>query len=225
VQLARPTFVLVCLLTAVHTPIQADEPDHPHVALARDVLTELNLLRDDPAAYAVYLEEMRGKYQGTLLTRGTLAPIQTVEGEAALIEAIDELKGARRARAMRLSDGLTRAASDHVRDQGPTGGVGHRGSDGSNSLIRISRHGRSSGRSGEVIDYGWTNARDVVVDLLIDDGIADRGHRRSILDPRYSLAGVSCGGHSRYRIMCVVEMAERFRDDASDITVAQGGQQ
>lgn len=180
-------------------------------ALEADVLAEINLLRRDPVAYANIVRGWEANYRGNvLLVPGQNKAIKTVEGAAALREAIAVLESTSSSQTMGWLDGLSRAAADHVRVQGATRTIGHRGEDGSNSLQRISRHGVSRGRSAEVIDYGWDNARDIVIDLLVDDGIADRGHRRALLDPLYANAGVSCGGHARYGVMCVVEMAERF---------------
>lgn len=185
--------------------------------LEHAILSEINVLRADPPAYARRLEAMAKHYDGVLMLRGAgLAPIRTVEGKAALLEAIDALHDALALPPLLATSGLARAARDHVVDTGPTGAVGHRGTDGSNSLQRISRRGSSEGLSGEVAVYGWDAAQDVVVDLLIDDGIRDRSHRRALLRPQYAQAGAACGAHARFRIMCVVEMAERFRDADAD---------
>lgn len=189
-------------------------------ALERSVLAEVNRLREDPRAYVATLKQWQGQYRGNiLLVPGQNKAIRTVEGEAALTEAIAAVGATPRLPRMAPLTALDRAAEDHVAAQGATRTIGHRGNDGSNSFERISRHGRSHGRSAEVIDYGWDRAQDIVVDLLVDDGISDRGHRKALLDPVYVVAGVACGPHARYGIMCVVEMAERF--EAPPITLAR----
>jgi uncharacterized protein YkwD len=188
-------------------------------ALERSVLAEVNRLRAHPAAYVATLQRWQGAYRDdVLLVPGQNKAIRTTEGEAALLEAIDVVERTPPLPRLTPIEALARAASDHVQAQGATRLIGHRGHDGSNSLQRISRHGRSRGRSAEVIDYGWDQASDIVADLLIDDGIADRGHRRALLDPVYVVAGVACGPHQRYGLMCVVEMAERF--EAAPVTLA-----
>jgi uncharacterized protein YkwD len=211
--LASPTTTAFALESASPSPS----------ALEAAVLQEINALRADPHGYADTLRSWQGNYRGDVLVLpGQDKAIRTTEGEAALVEAIAVLEATPAAQTMGWLDGLSRAAHDHVAAQGATRTIGHRGQDGSNSLQRISRHGKSRGRSAEVIDYGWGDAKNIVIDLLVDDGIADRGHRRALLDPLYSTAGVSCGSHARYGVMCVVEMAERF--DAfpatADVTLA-----
>ena len=223
--LIRTILTVAFVATAARPgPAAASPNDDPKRtrALEAAVLAELNRLRADPPAYARELEAMRAQYRGTLLTRGPgQAPIATVEGVAALDEAIAALKASRKAVALVASSGLGAAAHDHVVDEGPTGAFGHKGSDGSNSFQRISRHGRSGGLSGEVIDYGWSDAKDIVIDLLVDDGVRDRGHRTNVLHPLYAQAGVSCGPHAHYGVMCVVEMAEQYTDADTAIASAQ----
>lgn len=188
--------------------VQTHAAPDPH--LDDDVLQEINLLRTDPAAYAAHLDVWRARFTDTLMTRPAGLPIRTSEGVAPVLEAIAVLRATPPLPPLSPSTALALAARDHVRDQAATGAVGHRGSDGSTSFHRISRHGRSAGRSAEVIDYGWSSARDIVLDLLVDDGVADRSHRTHLLMARYALAGAACGPHARYGVMCVVEVAESF---------------
>ena len=72
---------------------------------------------------------------------------------------------------LRWSKGLAAAAADHVRDQGPIGGLEHRGTDGSDPARRASRHGRWVQGMAENIAYGENPAREVVIQLLVDDGV------------------------------------------------------
>jgi uncharacterized protein YkwD len=111
---------------------------------------------------------------------------------------------------LRWSKGLAAAAADHVRDQGPTGGLEHRGTDKSDPARRASRHGRWLGAMAENIAYGENPAREVVIQLLVDDGVPDRGHRDNILDPGWTVEGVACGPHRRYEQMCVMDLAARY---------------
>ncbi len=206
-------------LLSPYTTSPSSPARHAPSALERSVLAEVNRLRDNPAAYVDTLRLWQGAYRDNiLLVPGQDKAIHTTEGEAALTEALGVLARTGPLSHLRSMEALAWAAEDHVLAQGATRTIGHRGADGSNSLQRISRHGRSRGRSAEVIDYGWDQAQDIVVDLLIDDGIADRGHRRALLDPVYVVAGVACGPHLRYGVMCVVEMAERF--DLPSVTIA-----
>jgi hypothetical protein len=50
-----------------------------------------------------------------------------------------------------------------------------------------------------------------VLTLLIDDGVANRGHRQRILNAGYKVVGVACGGH-KLGSMCVITFAGGFTD-------------
>jgi uncharacterized protein YkwD len=111
---------------------------------------------------------------------------------------------------------MSAAAADHVRDQGPRGGLGHAGTDRSAPATRVRRYGRWFGVVSENIQYGRAaSARDVVADLLIDDGVPDRGHRRNIFDSAIRVAGAACGPHAMYAQMCVIVHAGDFAEATS----------
>lgn len=178
--------------------------------LAREIHAETNLLRRNPSAYAEHLERMLPRFDGDLLERPGRPDLRTDEGAAAVREAITSLRARKPVGPLTWSEGLAAAAADHVRDQGPVGGLEHEGTDGSDPARRASRYGRWLGSMAENIAYGENPAREVVMQLLVDDGVPDRGHRDNILDPGWSVEGVACGPHQRYEQMCVMDLAARF---------------
>jgi uncharacterized protein YkwD len=180
--------------------------------LARDVHAETNLLRRDPPAYAGYLERLLPRFDGRLLERPGRSNLRTDEGPAAVREAIAALKSRRPVPQLRWSKGLARAAADHVRDQGPVGGLEHRGTDRSDPSRRASRYGRWIQGLAENIAYGENPAREVVIQLLVDDGVPDRGHRNNLLDGDWGAEGIACGPHRRYGQMCVMDFAVRYAE-------------
>jgi len=97
-----------------------------------------------------------------------------------------------------------------VKDQGPIGGLEHRGTDGSDPARRAGRRGRWLVAMAENIAFGENPAREVVIQLLVDDGVPDRGHRTNLLDPRWGAEGVACGPHRQYRQICVMDYAARY---------------
>lgn len=176
------------------------------------MVSELNRARTNPAAYARSIERLIPDYNGTLLKRSDAAvPVRTIEGASAAREAIAALRAERPVAAVASSSALADAARDLAVDQSRTGRVGHTGSDGSTPLTRIARYGRWSITTNESVGYGpFVHGRDVVQDLIIDDGVRDRGHRRNIYDPTARLVGVACRSHPVYRIVCVIDQAGAF---------------
>ena len=203
--------VLLALSPSERSLPQVRTEQNPDWArLARQIHDETNLARRDPRAYARHLQAMLPRFDGKLLERPGRPLLRTEEGAAAVREAIDALRAHQPAPVLRWSQGLAGAAADHVRDQGPIGGLEHRGTDGSSPAQRAERRGRWFGAMAENIAYGDNPARQVVIQLLVDDGVPDRGHRDNILDPRWGTEGVACGPHREYRQICVMDYAMRY---------------
>lgn len=181
--------------------------------LERGVLAELNRARENPREFAEMLDTIAGWYEGKLLRRpGAGIVFETVEGAPAVHEAARVLRRMAALPAFDRSEGLALAARDHVRDQGPPGRMGHRGSDGSTTSDRAERYGKWNFVLSENIAYGPLDARGMVVGLIVDDGVPDRGHRLNIYDARVRVAGVSCGPHRVYGRMCVIVHAGGYSD-------------
>lgn len=173
------------------------------------IIHEMNRVRANPAAYARELETLRQHFRGRLLREpGQTSDRITNEGVSALDDAVAWLRRQRPVGPLNTNGRLALAAGDHARMQGPRGNCGHGGPDGSSPLDRVARRGLSPDIVGEVIAYGPDTARDVVRELIIDDGVADRGHRIAIFDQEYTRAGAACGPHAAYGAMCVVDFAD-----------------
>jgi uncharacterized protein YkwD len=204
------------LTETVVTPGEIEGSDaHDLADVERQVIWHLNLVRRDPARYAREFVEPRLKFfAGTLYLEpgspANFAGIETEEGIAAVQEAVRVLKATPPRPALTASHGLSLAAADHARDQSATGLTGHGGSDGSTMQIRVGRYGQWQRALGENIVYGADNARDMVVELLIDDGVPGRGHRKSILNPDFDRVGVAITTHPQYGHICVIDFAAGF---------------
>ena len=172
------------------------------------VFTELNRFRSDPAAYAEYLRDYRPRFEGKLLVSNddSEIDIMTREGVAAVDEAIRDLRREKPLAELEWSDALARAAADHVAVQSRSGAVGHY-TRGSGPGERMKARGGGP-YVNEVITYGHHTPEGVVDQLLIDDGVPDRGHRHSLLRPTHRYAGIACGRHPVHRTMCVTLMSQ-----------------
>ncbi|MBW8304721.1 MAG: hypothetical protein K0M78_12470 [Brevundimonas sp.] len=184
----------------------ADGPRTGEAVLRADIVDELNAARTDPAAYARKARALRALFRGDRMERPGEITLVTREGAAAVDEAVAFLERQTPLPALRDSPGLGRAAADHAGEQGRTGDIAHLGADGSGPADRMRRYGRWSA-TGEAIAYGPDRAEDVILQLIVDDGVPDRGHRRILFNPAYTLVGAACGPHPVWRRVCVLDFA------------------
>jgi uncharacterized protein YkwD len=180
--------------------------------LEKDVILEMNKVRANPKKYAeLYIQPTLRFFEGNLYKRPGEIILQTKEGKKAVEECIKVLSKAKGVSILTPESGLSRAAKDHTADQGSTGQVGHGGSDGSDPFKRMERYGGGFMTAGENIAYGEKSGRDIVVQLLVDDGVPSRGHRESILNDDFKQTGVSFSSHPGYRTMCVIAYAAGYK--------------
>lgn len=88
------------------------------------------------------------------------------------------------------------SAKSHAYQSGLTGYVGH---DRKTRDSKLKKH-----YFGECCDYGHKDPLDIVLSLLIDEGIASLGHRFVCLTG-YTKLGVSLQHHKKYRINAVLD--------------------
>ena len=206
----RFSFSLLFFTLAIHSALAGEEKSADAGSTsARVVIRELNLARQNPALYATFIEELRGRMNGNVMVLPGHTRIRTKEGPRALDEAIHFLRSARPQASLALSPGMSRAAADHCADQA-SGGFGHAGRDSSHADGRIARYGTFGGCWGENISYGKASARDVVLALIIDDGLPARKHRNNIFNPNFNFAGAAFGRHARFGTVCSMDFAGTY---------------
>lgn len=201
------------ILTATVCAAQGEKSTGDMDQDERAVLGELNLARTRPSEYAQYVEEHKRNFRGPLfvLIDGRKTT-RTVEGFKAVDEAIALLQSTTPVPALSASRSLTLAARDHVKDIGPRAMTGHAGADGSQPIDRIRRYGTPRTASGEVITFGSVSARSIVVQLIVDDGVPGRDHRKNIFEPDFRVAGIAIGPHRTYEQVCVIDFADQMNE-------------
>ncbi|WP_306591708.1 CAP domain-containing protein [Geothrix sp. 21YS21S-4] len=185
-------------------------PQEKATAFERAVVQEMSDARARPRAYAAHLRELRPYFEGALWKRPDRVPLRTEEGVAALDEAVAFLESLQPMGPLRFNEGLARAARAHARDIGPRGSLDHAGADGSSLSARLNRLGAWHGLIAENIATYEDDPRQVVLQLIIDDGVASRGHRRSLFNPDLHQAGAGVAPHRQYRTIIVIDYADGF---------------
>ena len=210
------TFVLLlfsCATGSFDKGAESRIPQSDTRVLAEEIVRELNFVRTNPKRYAAEVLEPRLKYfDGNMYAEPGKVRLLTQEGIAPVQECIRVLKTTTAVEPLTLEAGLCRSAQWLADDQARTGAMGHTGSDGSNLVTRISRYGTWGILCGENCAYGSVTARDIVVQLLIDDGVQGRGHRVNILKQEFKKVGVGFNktGKAAYGAVTVMDFTGSY---------------
>jgi hypothetical protein len=155
-------------------------------ALEKDVIWILNLARTNPQLFLnTVLLDSKSEYYS--------APESRNNYKQSLIRDLKKMKPA--ASLIQPDQSLFSSAACHAFNSGKTGYVGHE---------RNWKDCKWSA-SAECCSYGFEDPLDIVMQLLIDDGVPSLGHREICLSYAYGQIGVSIQPHSVWRYNCVLD--------------------
>ena len=106
---------------------------------------------------------------------------------------------------------LSYAAQDLVADIGERGVVSHQDKDGNYMSERIEKYCEWDYCANEVIEVSSKNPQDILISLLVDDGVRNRADRNALFKNIYNYVGIACGPHSEYEIVTVLVFAGGIR--------------
>ncbi|GHT60414.1 hypothetical protein FACS1894109_18040 [Spirochaetia bacterium] len=190
--------------------------------IEKDVILEINKVRTDPKKYA---EDVLNPLLNTFIDNPWNDPLirrkgdtwlRTKEGKVVINELIAALQDTEPMQILTPSMGMSHAAKDHTKDRASHNTTGHVGSDGSQFWDRVNRYGKINlfqAGGGECLSYGSNTGIDIVLQLLIDDGVQSRGHRKILLNPNASKIGVGFGEHPQYKYMCTLDLAFDYSEE------------
>jgi uncharacterized protein YkwD len=154
-------------------------PGAPYMSILEwSMLEEINLLRGNPTGYVKYIEE----YKNSERAKGKGLSETTVN------ELIQELRSSPKLSILKPSECVYSAAQRHGRDIKQRGKSGHVGSDGSWPWDRVRKSCIGWQDGNENIVNGHDEVRHAVITLLIDEGLSNRGHRKTLLNPKWTHA-------------------------------------
>ena len=114
---------------------------------------------------------------------------------------------------LQIEEDLTVVAQGHATKSGKTGHMGHK-----DFKKRFkSLMGNPYYHVGENCSYGYEQAIDIVITLMIDEGIKDVGHRINILNEDFNSVGVAIRPHKNYRINCVIDFGQQKRSKLNEV--------
>lgn len=108
---------------------------------------------------------------------------------------------------------LTSVAQAHAKKTGEKGTTGHSGFKKRFEPLM----GNPYDHVGENCSYGYETAIEIVLSLLIDEGIKEVGHRNNILSPDFNSIGIAIRPHRSYRVTCVMDFGSMDRSGMNDV--------
>jgi len=174
------------------------------VTLLKAKVSSFSLVSTKPERDVIYYSNL-ARLDGKLFIKTILMPYLEAKGDTNpndpyISSLIADLNRLPRLKPLRSSPLLTKMAKDYAISSGKAGIIGH-----SNFDQRFSSLYRSGRTVGENCSYRQENALDAVIELLIDDGQEDLGHRHNILSPVFTRAAVSVAPHRDYDNVWVME--------------------
>lgn len=176
------------------------------------VIKEINQARNNPKKYIEYLEEYRKLLKGNVLHLPHQTPLVMIEGASAVDDAINDLRKTPKLDDLKNSRGLNLVAKKQLEDLIENPRLGHKGKDGTLLDQRLLRYGLVGLAYAENISYKISVAREVVLAMIVDDGVKSRSHRKNIFSPTFKVFGIACGTAKDSTAMCVAEFADDFSE-------------
>jgi hypothetical protein len=166
-----------------------------------EVAKQVNDLRMHPREWADYLAGLKP---------GPMDWIMRRDNPEGLSEAVNFLKSVKPRTPLVVSKGLSLAAAALVKDHGPKGLTGHRGSDGKDAYYRMNSYGIWDEKAGENLYYGYNNADKLIMAVLTEGGSLGLEQRRNVFSDDFHFIGIACGPHNVYGTMCIMDFAKTY---------------
>lgn len=175
------------------------------------ILVELNKVRTNPQSYIPQMEEYKKLFKGKNVDFPDYM-ITTFEGVGAVDEAIKFLRSAPKLAPFTYSTGLEKPARLQLNDLMENYSLGHTGKDGSNIPKRLAKFGKVGKLGAENTMDFFSNPKDIVMQMIIDDGLKSRGHRKNIFNKTFQQVGIAFGNGKDNKPITVMVFADSFTE-------------
>ena len=172
--------------------------------IKREVIAESNRIRTNPKAYIPILEGYLKNFDGNLLTLpGKNEILETEEGPMAYKEAIEFLKNQKPINVIEYDEEASKVALEYSKflSNSKEGQV----EDENQIEQRVEKYLDYDYSISENIDFGGSTGVEVIVNLLVDDGVKNRTHRENLFSDKYEYYGVGVFEHPDYDFCTVID--------------------
>ena len=179
-----------------------------------EVYNYINKARQEPGWVAEELGKIKKYYKDKEYRNPALGfHLLTDEGVAAVDDAITYLKNdIFPQKILNRSPALEKAAQKLADHLGPQGLTAHSAPEFSMET-RVKAQINETGAIAENVSFGWADPKEIVLQLIIDDGVATRGHRKNIYENNFDKIGIASGLHQTYQHCCVIDFHGKAKEN------------
>lgn len=204
IRMQKNTLLIILLFTGINIFGQ-----DPWLVWEKDVIIKANTAADlsylSKEEQRVILLTNLARYDGKLFSESFLKEYLKDEKSTSYTRSlIRELSKIKELPMLFPEKDLYEIALGHAEISGKRGTAGHQQFD--------KRFKPVMGKYNAVAEncaYGFDLAIDIVLQLLIDEGISDLGHRKNMLNPEYNSIGIAIKTHKTYRFNCVMDFGRQ----------------
>ena len=172
--------------------------------IKREVISESNRIRTNPKAYIPILEEYLQNFDGKLLTLpGKNEILETEEGPRAYKEAIEFLKNQKPINIIEFDEEASKVAQEYSKFL--SNSKEDQIEDETQIEQRVDKYLEYDYSFSENIDFGGSTGIEVIVNLLVDDGVKSRTHRDNLFSDKYEYYGVAVFEHPEFDYCTVID--------------------
>ena len=179
--------------------------------IEKELFILINKLRKNPKNYLSKIRDCANHFKNKIYHKPDEEPIQTYEGASAIKDAIEFLKNQKTVPELILCKDISQACKDHLDDIGPKGLTTHEGSSGSNIGERIEKYCEWDGATAENLDFGFKKPENILLNMIIDDGVKERFQRINLFNPEFNYVGIAAGPHKDYGICIAIGFCKGVR--------------
>lgn len=174
--------------------------DQANTASGADYLTE----EEKKVIFLCNLARINGKLFNETFLAKYLAESE-IKDDSYVVSLKKDLKKTKKLQCLVPAEDLFNIAKKYAIEAGQKGWEGHR-----NYTTRFKAVKDKYFSTGENCAYGFDEATEIVITLLIDQNISDLGHRKNILNKDFSNIGVSIQPHKDYEVNCVMDFGAKL---------------
>ena len=166
--------------------------------LTNQLYIDINKTRENPESIIPYLKKMKTFFKKKEYSDPSLNfALITNEGMQAVDETINFLEKQKKTPKLQKNEKLEKSVNLLLTKIGPEGITKHQKGDLS-LKTRTQKFLEKTGIMAENISFGMNRSLDIISQMLVDDGVKSRGHRKNFFNEKFSEIGISTGEHSIY---------------------------